>query len=825
MSSVEKDPAEQDTERHSIFSVKPFGKYVLVQKIAEGGMAEIFLAKQTGPDISLGFERNIVVKRMLPHLSRQDEFVAMFLDEARLASRLTHPNIIPIYDLGLAEGSYYICMEYLPGEDLSWVLRQARGQAKQLPIDVALRIVIEAARGLHHAHEFADEDGRPLHIVHRDVSPGNIYIGYEGQVKVLDFGIAKAESRVSSTTVGTVKGKAMYMSPEQSRAEPVDRRSDIYALGVVLYETLTISRPFLRDSADGVVHAVLRGDCEPPRKRRPELAEALERIVMKAMALEAADRFATAAELADALEHELEALNPTGQGAQVGRYLRQLCGEQQMAQKTRIPTLAALEREAVKSQPRMRAVGEERTPLGMPLGEAPPTRPRLPLRLGLVAALGLTLAGAAVVYRVHRSVAVPDGCALRFGSDAPDTIVIGAALPLSFDGKLDEGGQQQLLNASRLALDEINQRDGVAGRRFALRICDNSGDLDKLKRQVAWLIDEEKIPALVTSWSTQTLAAVNLTLPRGIVTITAEATSPEIAALAATAENGVRLLWRTAPSDAMVGRTIPQLLARDPLFADLARVGVLYQDDPYGQGLASAIAEKLPRMTPSREVHAIQYPFRGDVTSAIAQLAAAKPNLTVVIGFPFDVVRVLNQAALQPALLKKSGHRWFFSDATKEPNLFVGLDHPDEIDGSYGIESADGGGAEAAAFAARFHARFLRDAGDQTYSANRYDAIYLLALGAAWAAGKDGRGAITGPRIAEGLTHLSSGPKFSLTPEHFTAAKALLQNGRAIDVEGASGRLDFDNATGEGPSAFQLWRIQGKSFVHDRRVEIDKTVP
>src|SRR5689334_10708459 len=167
------DPAEEHTEVES-FGIRPFGKYILVQKLAEGGMAEIFLAKQTGVE---GFERNVVIKRMLAHLSRQDEFVTMFLDEARLATRLIHPNIIPIYDLGLAEGSYFICMEYLPGEDLSWVLRQARGQGRQLPIDVAVRIIVDAARGLHYAHEFRDEEGNAMNIVHRDVSPGNIYIG------------------------------------------------------------------------------------------------------------------------------------------------------------------------------------------------------------------------------------------------------------------------------------------------------------------------------------------------------------------------------------------------------------------------------------------------------------------------------------------------------------------------------------------------------------------------------------------------------------------------------------------------------------------------
>jgi serine/threonine protein kinase len=187
MSGVGPDPADEATERRAIFTVQPFGKYVLVQKLAEGGMAEIFLAKQTGIE---AFERNVVVKRMLPHLSRQPHFVDMFLDEARLAARLIHANIIPIYEVGQFDDSYYICMEYLPGEDLAWVLKQSSARHTQLPIDVAVRIVVAAARGLHHAHELCDEEGKPLHIVHRDVSPSNLYLSFEGQVKGLDFGIA-----------------------------------------------------------------------------------------------------------------------------------------------------------------------------------------------------------------------------------------------------------------------------------------------------------------------------------------------------------------------------------------------------------------------------------------------------------------------------------------------------------------------------------------------------------------------------------------------------------------------------------------------------------
>jgi branched-chain amino acid transport system substrate-binding protein len=279
-------------------------------------------------------------------------------------------------------------------------------------------------------------------------------------------------------------------------------------------------------------------------------------------------------------------------------------------------------------------------------------------------------------------------------------------------------------------------------------------------------------------------------------------------------------LWRTAPSDAAIGRAIPELIAHDPLFTGVMRVGLVYQDDPYGQGQASAIMNTLRRLAPTIELFAIQYPLRGDVTSAVRQLATARPDLTVLVGFPSDARRILNLAATEPSLQRKHGNRWFFGDANKESSLFAALEHPEEIDGSYGIASADDGSAEAASFQARFHARFLHDAREQIYAASRYDAMYLLALGAAWAAGKDGRGAITGARIAEGLAHLSSGAKLRLTPEHFTAAKALLQSGQSIDVEGASGELDFDAATGEAPAALQLWRIQGQRFVPDRRLTL-----
>jgi branched-chain amino acid transport system substrate-binding protein len=182
-------------------------------------------------------------------------------------------------------------------------------------------------------------------------------------------------------------------------------------------------------------------------------------------------------------------------------------------------------------------------------------------------------------------------------------------------------------------------------------------------------------------------------------------------------------------------------------------------------------------------------------------------------------VRLLNRAARSVALTRAAGHRWFFSDGMKEPTLFAGLEHPEEIDGARGMEPAPGDGPETRSFHARFQARFLRDAANQTYAAHRYDAVYVLALAAAWAAGRDGSGALTGRRLAQGLSHLVSGPHVGLTPDTFTAAKARLQRGESIDVEGASGALDFDRATGGVDAGYQLWRVDGMGFTPDHRIE------
>ena len=319
--------------------LQPYGPYVLVRKLAEGGMAEIFLAKLLGAD---GFERNVVIKRMLPHLTNNPDFVEMFRDAARLAAKLAHPNIVQIQELGFAEGCYYICMEYLAGEDFSTTLRLAGRKRHYVPLPVVLRVLIDAARGLHFAHEFTNEAGQPLNVVHRDVSPSNLYLTYQGQVKVLDFGIAKAESRLVNTRTGVVKGKYMYMAPEQARGKEVDRRADVFALGVSLYEALTHVRPFSRENDLAVLNALLQGELKPPRELRPDLPEELEAILLKAMAFKPEDRYPTAEAFADALETFLSE-HLSGSGAMpLGAFLKGHFGEERFTERSRIPTLATL---------------------------------------------------------------------------------------------------------------------------------------------------------------------------------------------------------------------------------------------------------------------------------------------------------------------------------------------------------------------------------------------------------------------------------------------------------------------------------------------------
>jgi eukaryotic-like serine/threonine-protein kinase len=280
----------------------PFGAYTLLSRLGHGGMAEVFLARKAGPG---GFSKLVVIKRILPHLSREPEFVQMFLDEARLAARLEHPNVVQIFDMGQQDGAYFLAMEYLGGETVSGMARRAKNTNSPLGASISARVIAEACEGLHYAHEFKEIDGTPLGIVHRDASPQNIFVTYDGRVKVLDFGVAKVATKLAQTRTGTVKGKISYMSPEQCRGDPLDRRSDIFALGIVLFEMVAGRRMFKEDNEFSMLKKIGSGDFPRPIQLAVDAPRGLMAVCERAMAVDPKDRYATAREMHGEIESYL----------------------------------------------------------------------------------------------------------------------------------------------------------------------------------------------------------------------------------------------------------------------------------------------------------------------------------------------------------------------------------------------------------------------------------------------------------------------------------------------------------------------------------------
>ena len=293
-------PGSVDTYRPA--RSRAFGRYELLIEMGQGGMATLYLGRIRGPE---SFEKLLAVKKIHDHLANEEQFVRMFLDEAKIAALIHHPNVATIFDLGQADGSYYIAMEYIHGQNLTDILKQAVREPSRLPWPFVASIIADAASGLHAAHELLNPEGRPLNVVHRDVSPQNILVSYDGHVKIVDFGVAYAAEKLSQTTTGTLKGKVSYMSPEQTRGESVDRRSDIFSLGIVLYECLLKRRLFKRGNEAATLLAIRDAVVPPLRRAHPELPVALEQIVTKALAKDVSVRYQTAQDLADDLEQLL----------------------------------------------------------------------------------------------------------------------------------------------------------------------------------------------------------------------------------------------------------------------------------------------------------------------------------------------------------------------------------------------------------------------------------------------------------------------------------------------------------------------------------------
>jgi len=282
------------------------GRYQLCFELASGGMASVYLARAEGAP---GFQKLVALKRIHPHLANEKDYVEMFLDEARIASRITHANVCSVFDFGEADAEYFIAMEYLVGEPLSRIHRRVVANADQrssplLPARMA-RVIAQACEGLHAAHELRDADGESLHVVHRDVSAENLFVTYDGDTQVVDFGIAHARQRVHHTEAGQVKGTFPYMAPEQMTAAAVDRRVDVWALGAVLWELLTLRRLFLRDTDVNTMYAVLSSEIRPPSDYRSDVPSELDEIVLKALQRNPDERWQTAREMGKALRRFL----------------------------------------------------------------------------------------------------------------------------------------------------------------------------------------------------------------------------------------------------------------------------------------------------------------------------------------------------------------------------------------------------------------------------------------------------------------------------------------------------------------------------------------
>ena len=316
------------------------GRYELLLPIAAGGMAMVWAARVKG---TRGFQKIVAVKTMLSKLSEDAQFEQMFLDEASLASQIRHPNVVEISDLGEQDGVLYLAMEWIDGVPLNQLMKAAK-PVGGVPLSVAVRIVMNACAGLHAAHELRDGKGQLIGLVHRDVSPQNILVTYDGVSKVVDFGVAKATAMGGGATMaGQLKGKVSYMAPEQVRGEPIDRRVDIFALGIVLYALTTGKHPFRRENEAATMYTIASNDAVvSPRKFLPVYPVSLEAVLLKALAKNAADRYATASELLRALDQCLPASERANTDEDVGVFIGKLFGKKREESRAALAEALAL---------------------------------------------------------------------------------------------------------------------------------------------------------------------------------------------------------------------------------------------------------------------------------------------------------------------------------------------------------------------------------------------------------------------------------------------------------------------------------------------------
>jgi serine/threonine-protein kinase len=299
-------------------------RYELLGEIASGGMATVYLARLTGMG---GFQRFVAMKRLHPHLAGEKEFVEMFLDEARIAARIHHPNVVPILEVGASQVGYYLVMEYIEGDTLARLLARAASTTRKLPVSIALRIAIDMLSGLHAAHELHDDQNEPVNLVHRDVSPQNVLVGQDGIARITDFGVARAASRLTATRVGQLKGKIAYMAPEQAAgAEELDRRADVFSAGIVVWEALAHKRLFKAENEAATLSRVIAEPVPLLHQIAPQVSKEVSAVVMRALDRDRDKRFASCAAFADALEGAAEAGDKVASPRELAAYVNEVLG-------------------------------------------------------------------------------------------------------------------------------------------------------------------------------------------------------------------------------------------------------------------------------------------------------------------------------------------------------------------------------------------------------------------------------------------------------------------------------------------------------------------
>lgn len=335
-----------------------FGKYQLLERIAVGGMAEIYRARYTA---AAGVTKQVVIKKILPHFAGNRQFLTMFVNEAKITAGLSHGNIVQVFDFGEIDGEYYLAMEHVHGQPLSRVLKRARRLGiPSLPTPFSALIAMEVLQGLHYAHSRLDEQGNPLQIIHRDISPPNVLLSYEGQVKIVDFGIAKARHATRlETQAGALKGKYAYLSPEQAQGQELDARSDLFATGIVLYEMLC-GRPPFQGKMIQVLSQIVRGELAKPRAVNPAITPAMEKIILTAMAHQREQRYPTAETFREALAGYLYTHEPTFSTRALGHLTGYLFEPELLAEGQRVSLPAEFVEQAkswrkLPSRPRSKA--------------------------------------------------------------------------------------------------------------------------------------------------------------------------------------------------------------------------------------------------------------------------------------------------------------------------------------------------------------------------------------------------------------------------------------------------------------------------------------